>query len=234
MAKDKLIGKQFYMLHADSNIRMTVIQKQAPDIYLCASDEDCDYGYIEKLMSASQLKAIIEYDTQMKQLENKEDAWLVALPIGSIVHYHDGFGQYVRCEVITLPKNSKVFKGWENDGWHKAGKALKAIALVGNYRERDLPRILNHEVNIPYNAKRVLENDIFTCHVSNLYEYSSSKNDADPTNMTPIKIILPTLSAEDLRIGEIKKAAKEVYGLLSEPNEDNLQKAIEVLQSIAA
>ena len=95
--------------------------------------------------------------------------------LGKMVHYHDGFGQFIRCEVVRASEDV--------DGFHniKAGElCLKETALVGKWRSYDL-------VSDSIHMEGCREGRLMRPNLSNVYEFSKDlqKREADPRNMEP-------------------------------------------------
>lgn len=93
--------------------------------------------------------------------------------LGKTVHYHNGFGEYVRCEVVQAPEEVVVSR------IKKGEPCLKKVALVGNWRSHNLRPD-------SYHVKGCREGDLVRPHLSNVYEFSKSlqKQEADPRGMS--------------------------------------------------
>jgi hypothetical protein len=82
-------------------------------------------------------------------------AWWESLAVGSVVHYHHGFGQYIRCEVVLLEKEREIAYG---DPLPAGARVLKPIACIGEWR-------------FPDDVKRALSRECLRPHPSNIFEY---------------------------------------------------------------
>lgn len=129
-----------------------------------------------------------------KRIANEEDEFYASLVPGQIVHYNNGFGEFVRCEVIVLDEDMR-----SGPSEYKAGQTvLQPIALVGNWKPHDLPRTYTDDQGvertvIPYHASKVLERSgAWRASASCVFEapsYSSGyKKQGDPTTMEPIDL----------------------------------------------
>jgi len=215
-----LIGKTFHSTVADASVKFEVVKRAAPGIYRCVS-RDPEYG-CERLMDEVSLKAILKSEQITQEAQRRVDAYIASLNVGDIVHYHHVFNIFVQCEVVE--GTPKSFNTWE-----QYGISLKPIALLGKVKEYDLPKIINGRVHIPHLSKMVLNGELFTPHPSNIYEYQPD-NKVNPTELEMVSIEIPKLTEADERMTQINNAFCKVLDL--EPSEENLNKAIEILQAI--
>lgn len=137
----------------------------------------------ERGLRVSDIRQIVERDRAWKKLAEETRDWWAEQPLGAIFHYHNGFGQYVRCEVVDGE--------WDSFDGHQQGRCLQPIALVGNWDDRDLRAG-------SYHAKKVVERSgAWRCNTSCIYElpsFSRPKGDAgliDPTVLEPLELGAP-------------------------------------------
>jgi hypothetical protein len=135
------------------------------------------------------------------------DAWYARQATGSIVHYDIGFNAYVRCEV-TADKH----------------KQLKPIALVGEWRDWDLPhRMADGTINLGYHVQHIQEGDTFHPHASNIFEFRLTKNSGgwhnddkvDPRNLAPLSLAVPDMKPEEARKAKLVKGIYEIHTIAS-------------------
>lgn len=139
------------------------------------------------------------------------------LPIGAIVHYHDGFAQFVRCERV---------KG-------EVGERLRPIALIGNWRQHDVAIHRGGRVDLGYHVKCILERNCFEPHPSNIWEQLDEGTRAhvmrgcqpglkyevpfDPTTAEPWSLEPPPLTEEETQIGALALRANRLREALEGP-----------------
>ena len=117
----------------------------------------------------------IGMDDLWEESGDEHEAFYEGLTIGDIVHYHDGFSQFIRCEVVASTEEKSV-----------CGKVLKPIGLVGEwFKHQPLSRGC-------YHVKQVLEGKAFTPHASNVYESPGYRSaNGDPTKLESIPFEFP-------------------------------------------
>jgi hypothetical protein len=108
-----------------------------------------------------------------------EDFYNKTIKVGQVVHYSNGFGQYVRC-------------------WVTLDKYLLPIELVGEWRQYDLPyRYRNGEICLGYHAENIKKGKTFKPHASNLYEFSKDlQAKLDPRHLEAISLVVPPMTKE--------------------------------------
>jgi hypothetical protein len=142
----------------------------------------------------------------------KEKARKDSLQVGEIIHYDNGFGEYIRCEIV------------DKDGELHA----KAIAMVGNWSERDLPRRQKDgTIYYGYHAEKILFPDKersgtkthWIPNMSCIWEYTDSpRKGPDPREMEPIDLSVPELDAGEQIKAEKWATLKAVFNYLNENN----------------
>lgn len=156
---------------------------------------DGDYAGVRKPFYVSEVEDKLAWEESMRESQKRNEDFFDGLEPGQIVHYHNGFGDFVRCEVIVLDEDTR-----SGPSEYKAGtKVLQPIALVGKWKH-DLPREYKDEngqtkVVIPYHAEKVLNRTgAWRPHQSCVFEapeYASQyrRNQGDPTGMKPINLL---------------------------------------------
>jgi hypothetical protein len=154
----------------------------------------------------AQIRSTLAYD----QMNKKHESFYSSLEPGQIVHYHNGFGQYVRCEATRDGSKMK----------------LKPIALVGNWDKFDLPRRLNDgSIALGYHAEQIEKGELFEPHESNIYEASGfvpnpAHKEKDPRKMEPISLEVPPMDAGAERLAAGWRAVQDVRALVNSPGDD--------------
>lgn len=181
------VGTQFRSSYADSNPTWTVVEKRGRGTWIAEINADeLDYAGTQGAFTTEQIEASVEWSNAMKKSGDDSNSFFDHLKPGSIVHYSNGFGQYVRCQVT---KNHQ----------------LLPIALVGNWKEYDLPkRQKDGTVYLGYHAEQIKSGKTFRPHASNVWEYNVTKSKdhrpinfgkwENPTQMVPVSLEVPPMT----------------------------------------
>jgi len=114
-------------------------------------------GSLIRGLRLATVRAMVESDRAAHRHVEEARAVYDEFDLGQIVHYHNGFGQFVRCEVVDAPDDDACMHA------KKGERCLKELALVGNWREYDLR-------SDSYHMQGCLEGRLFKPHSSNIYE----------------------------------------------------------------
>lgn len=158
-----------------------------------------------------------EWDAAFDRSGDENERFYASLKEGQTVHYHHGFGQYVRCEVVS----------------EGGRKALREVALVGAWREYDLPkRDLDGSVRLGYHAEGVDEGRTITPHMSCIWESGEDRRfPDDPAALEPVDLSVPEMTSEEAERARLWRKVEAVYGLVSRQH-DGIDPA-EVLAAVA-
>lgn len=171
-----------------------------------------------KLMGAND-----RLDNYFEGLDNQKKSFWDSRVVGEIIHYHNSFGQFIRGEVVIVNNVPE----------------LKPTALVGKWRESDLPRrARDGTVMHGYHVKQIINGESWQPSDSCVYEsptYSDSyKSYGDPRAMPAINLDLPELEADEIRRINREVLIKEVVKFASFDNRDNNgDDSLEVMQKMA-
>lgn len=203
------IGDNFRCAYADGNCLWTVLKKKAKDVYLCEIVNepfeydgkilDSDYAGIQKVFLKKEIEFSLQRSAAIKSNQEEHDKFYKNLEIGSTVHYHNGFGNFVKCKVNKDHK-------------------LVPFALVGGWRDYELPhRSIDGEVIYPYMCKLIINKESFKPNASNIYEFNHfSRKNLDPTNLPEVSIEAPVQTEEEKNNihlwTTIKDIQKEISG----------------------
>jgi len=185
----RLIGKTFHEFYTpDTCALWRVLRRYSAGQYVCEIvDQPLEYdgrtyssdgAGTQQIFARANIVKAIEGDERTRQLHVETEQFWEDLELGSVVHYHDAFGRFVRCEVVRT--DGEAVRGVE------AGqKCLKAIALVGNWQSCDLGPDA-------YHVRSVRQGHRFRPHPSNIYESAgkslSTKRYADPAKEPPLPL----------------------------------------------
>jgi hypothetical protein len=98
-------------------------------------------------LNRADIEAQIRYRRTLTNMFRQGDDWWAEQEIGATLHYHNGFGEYVRGEVVVL-----------TDGDRAGLKGIRPVALVGNWKPYDLPqRRPDGSVAMGYHASKIVE-----------------------------------------------------------------------------
>ena len=178
------------------------------------------------------IRANVGFEDAWAKLADDHDSYFASLPIGSIVHYDEGFGKFVRCVRV------------EGERGHR----LKPIALVGNWDAYDLPR-RNPDGSVGYSSGGRLMEPGFTFepNYSSIWErYDAEKREwsmrgltaagtahlneigrarfaqkryqapFDPTTAEPIDLTLPEATAEEQALAVYAQRLQRIAAAASE------------------
>ena len=92
------VGLKFRSTVMDASIEFTVTRKVAPGVWE-ATSKDPDYG-CTKVFKENEIAHAAGWAQMFDNLAQEHEDYYARLKPGSIVHYNNGFGQYVRCRVV--------------------------------------------------------------------------------------------------------------------------------------
>lgn len=206
---DKVVVNKtkFRAIHADSNALWLVVGARGRDTYDCVivkEGEFSDYDGTRKVFGGEEIRRSIKMEQFWNKSFSDSDTWYNQLPLGAIVHYNNGFKNFVRCEVV---RGTTVHTG------DAIVTCLKPIALVGEWREYDLPRRLpTGELVKGYHAERIEKGETFRPHTSSIYEGSTepARFGLDPRNLPALNLTVPEATTEEVEKLRLNTAIREI------------------------
>jgi hypothetical protein len=113
------------------------------------------------------------WDVILNDSARKSGIWMRTLEQGRVVHYHHGFGAWVRCEVVDHPLRRPGSVG------HDASiPSLVPLAMVGEQWPRDWPATRDHW------SEKIQKGESFQPSASFVYESPYWTEDGpDPREM---------------------------------------------------
>lgn len=206
-------GLTFRSGYADSNALWKVISHEGGRAWNCEIvDEPIvlpggrtisgDYAGVVKPFMDEQIAAAIGQAEAISRIRDDHDFFYANLTDGQTIHYHNGFGQYVRCTVAD-------------------GK-LVPVAMVGAWRSYDLPRRDDRgTLVLSYYAEKIMYGEPMAPHASNLWEYPgfSRKGRPDPTDLDAIDLSIPEQSADETERAMMLLGVDQVAAILSADGE---------------
>lgn len=181
----KVNETKFRFPHADGNCLWTVTEKRGRGTWVATIDKsDPDWAGTKQAFTTEQIEQYIAVETFWKKTAEDSDDFYNSLKLGQIVHYNNGFNNYVRCEVT-------------------ADKQLLPMALVGEWKSYDLPRrYLNGQPCYGHYAQCISEQKTFHPHSSNIFECQRKANDIDPRSLPAIDLNLPPMTPEQQAVAD--------------------------------
>lgn len=155
------------------------------------------------------VKALVAREDAWQGIFDEHERYISSLRIGDVVHYNDGFNRYVRCVRVEGEK----------------GKRLRPIALVGEWRDYDLPRRnVDGTITRSYMAERIANGEAYEPNYSNIYEASESlrlRATHDPRRLDPIDLSVPDMTPEQERVAALARRLDSIRALVAEtPRQD--------------
>ena len=220
-------GLKFHAPIADGNPEWEVTGKAGRGVWRakCLGEDYC--GEVRAFTEAQ-----IRHSVGMARAfaRTHDEDWYASQPLGRIVHYHNSFGKYVRCEVVM---GTTV----HNKASHKC---LKPIALVGAWGKGDLPRRMNDgSIYLGYHADQIAKGECFEPHFGCIYETGRQGGHhfgEDPRTMPALDLSVPELSAEETAKANLWKAVQAAQAALTSEDDYNrgprerLEAALKVIQ----
>jgi hypothetical protein len=180
-------------------------------------------------LTLGEVRLMVAAERGWRNLIDDSNAIYATLKPGEIVHYNDGFAQFVRCEVVAVPH------GWTSKlGSKPTGNVvLKPIALVGEVGRRQNPdgswvhgwseydlyrRAPDGTVSHGYHAEQIINGELFQPNGANLYESPrySNRSGIDPRELKPISLNPPAMSTAEERAMPLAKAINRIRQTLED------------------
>lgn len=205
MANPKIsIGFEFRAPWQDSNPKWVIARQVRKGVYeaVGAADEP-DCAGQKRIFPIEEIRQHARHARMWNQIGKSNDSFFEGLQLGAIVHYNNGFENFVRCEVVA----------------HDGKKLLKPVALVGTWSASDLPR-RDHDGTIyePYHVKAIREGKAWQPSETCVYEaaaYGKSGRGIDPRALPAIDLSVPELSSEEQAIAQLWQAVQGVSAVIS-------------------
>jgi hypothetical protein len=183
---------------------------------------ESDYAGIKQSVLLSEIRQLVAFEGLLGRSVKKSDDFWKRQALGTVLHYHDSFGRYVRGEVVAVGRQ----------------KMLKPTALVGAWAPGDLARRMpNGTVYLGYHAKKISEGAAWAPHDSTVFESPSFSERRgvreDPRTMAPLNLELdeptPQEKIRHMQEGVIQSVVKSLQDT-SVSVEDRLAAAIDALR----
>jgi len=188
MAATRLKGKRFRSVVADSNCLWEVKGSRGRGVFECEVVGDswehngvtypCDFAGRRDVFTRETIERHLAAAEWSRQSAQAHEGFYASLRHRQVVHYDDGFGGFIRCEVVIADEIHEL----DHPCVKKGERCLKTLALVGNWRSYDLQpnsynvRLMGHRFKP--NASCIYENPKAPCR----------ERYADPQHLEPIEL----------------------------------------------
>lgn len=180
-------------------------------------------------VTANTVRTALKREKLFSGMTDKNDEFYASLKVGQIVHYNGSFGAWQRCEVV---RGKSPQTGREQN-------VLKPVALVGEWREYDLPkRMPDGSVKLGHAAEGVRDGKTMTPHESCIWESPRCANKdrmiadgwKDPATFEPISLEVPALSAEEEAKAALWRKVARLRALVNDHREQDPQAIIDAVK----
>ena len=205
-------GTKFHAVIADSNPEWEVTGKGGRGIWRakCLGE---DYRGEVRAFTEAQIRQSLGMARAFAKNDDENGAFYAGLKLGATVHYHNSFGQFIRCEVVM---GTTV----HDKSMHKC---LKPVALVGDWAKFDLPRRMpDGTINYGYQADKIRNGDCFEPNYGCIFESGRPGGrhfEVDPSKLPALDLSVPEMSDEKAAEAKLWTAVKEAQAALT--SEDN-------------
>jgi hypothetical protein len=221
-------GTRFHSVIADGNPEWEIIRSRGRGVWeaKCLGE---DYAGTIRVFTTEQVKHSVGMKLAFERSVDENAKFYASLQLGQIVHYDNGFQNWIRCRVVM---GSTV----HNKSSHKC---LQPIALCGNWQKFDLPRRReNGEADLGHSARMVINGECFEPNYGCIYEsghWRGFKDSPDPATLAPIDLSVPEMSPEKAAEAKLWRAIQEARDTLSSNSRDPkeiLEAALRIIQRV--
>lgn len=192
--------------YADGNPLWKVLKSCGRGVYLCEVQSepieingiilDGDWVGTQKVFMEREIVGSKSLTDLFQGLADEHEQFYESLTEGQIVHYQNGFDNWVRCKAVREGNEMK----------------LKPIALVGAWKKHDLPyRREDGSVYNGYYADKILKGETFKPNASNLFENGCEpRNGIGPNTLPPLSLELPPMTVEQENMAKLWQQVAEI------------------------
>jgi hypothetical protein len=213
------IGTKFHSAYADSNPTWQVTRNRGKDVWEAKVVNSPDWDGTVKVFTTQEILGSKRLAGAFAKIASDSDKFYAGLKDGEVVHYHNGFQQYIRCVAVKTAKKT----------------VLRQIGLVGKWSTTDLPkRLASGEVYWGIHTKAILKGETFEPAGSNIYE-CVKQSGPDPRKLAPLDLTVPAPTSEEAEKARLTKAVQSLYEDLDHRDTANpravLEKALRDIQA---
>ncbi len=224
MAKIKITTRtKFFYHHADSQPQWQVVKARGGDTWEAVVISD-DWTGTRKVFGGEEIRNAINSQGFWEDMANSHEGWWNAQTIGATVHYHSGFGNFVRGVIVT----------------EEGEKKMRATALVGNWKPYDLPRV-DAAGNLieGYHVRQIRDSATMQPNFSNMVEAVGVRDgETDPRGRLAIDLTPPTATAEQETAKRLNAYREQLLALMAvehdpdRPFSDTLREALRIARNL--
>ena len=144
-----LKGKTFRSPVADANPTWKVLRQVRPGVFECEAVDDPDFAGVTKRFLREEIEGRMEWEAAWAVHMAKHEAFYQQLELGTVVHYHNAFGQFVRAEVVVAEDVNEH----DHPCIEVGERCLRYVALVGSWKGYDLRPGSYHWKAVKYGAR---------------------------------------------------------------------------------
>lgn len=203
------IGTRFRAAHADSSEWWVVTGSRGKLVWEAEIPAGSEWAGAKRVYDEDEILTSLRREAAFRQYDLEKDGWWNEQELGSILHYDNGFEQYVRGVVVE----------------HNGERKLRPIALVGKWSDRDLPhRLPNGEVRYPYHANKIVNGGLDAAWRPNVIFEQKDATGAynrpviDPRVLKPIDLSLGEVTAEEAETIRLEKFRERLLQELRNPD----------------
>lgn len=208
-------GTRFRFTYADSNPLWEVIRSKGRGVWVATVVEDQDYSGTIRLFSTKEIKSSLDWSAGLNKMMDESERFFRGLAVGSTVHYHNGFGSYLRCEVTSDHK-------------------LLPVALVGEWKSHELPsRNRDGSIYLGYHTEQIVNKKTFQPHASNVWEFNNKVHTVDPRNLPSVPWNVPEMTPEQAKLAGLWSKVETIHRLTSSNEKDPLYILSRILAEVS-
>lgn len=186
-----LVGARFRSVRADASCLWEVKRARGRGVFECevvnepfefeGHTYDSDFAGVRDVFTRESIERALRHQEVFKALMDRQDTFYSSLEEGQILHYHDGFGAYIRCRAVRVrPEHVSPHDPFKFGG--AVGEmVLEKVEYVGNWLHFDLS---------PGSFRRSQIGKVFRPHYTNLYESPDASTGAKQTDPRQLPAII--------------------------------------------
>lgn len=184
-----------------------VVKSRGGDTWDCVVISD-DWQGMAKVFGGEEIRRAVSSAAMWQEIASEHDSWWNARKIGEIVHYHNGFGQYVRGRIV-----------WDvSEEFPNGRNAMIPTELVGNWRPYDLPHF-NAAGNLveSHYVRKIREAETMQPNYSNMVEAVGVREGKgeDPRGKPAIDLTPPETDAGQQETARLFELRQNVIAMLT-------------------
>ena len=212
-------GTKFHASYADGNPEWEVTRSRGRGVWEAKVVNDADWGGVTKVFKTEEITHSVRLSQFFADNTNTHAKFYAGLKLGAVIHYHDSFDRFIRCEVVEGTTQ-------DNPSLHHV---LRPIALVGAWPSHDLPRRLaDGSIYQSYHVEQIATGKCFEPNYLNLYESGSvpATRSGDPRKLPALDLSVPPLTSEAEATAKLWQAVKAARNALESGSNSDPKKLL--------